>query len=76
MHLELGHVFVCTAPGAPEAEEFFRLGLREASPKRHSGRGAASRRFSFANVMIELLWVSDRKEVQNESTRRTVLWER
>jgi len=76
MHLELDHLFVCTAAGAPEAEEFLRFGLREAPANQHSGQGTANRRFSFANAMIELLWVSDTKEVQNESTRRTLLWER
>lgn len=63
MHLELDHLFVCTAAGAPEAEEFLRCNLREAPANQHSGQGTANRRFSFANAMIELLWVSDTKEV-------------
>jgi len=33
MRIELDHVFVCTAPGAPEAEEFVRFGLREGGAK-------------------------------------------
>ena len=76
MRIELDHVFVCTTPGAPEAEELIQFGLREGRPNTHPGQGTANRRFSFANAMIELLWVSDEKEARGEATRRTLLWER
>jgi hypothetical protein len=35
MRVELDHLFVCTAPGAPEAEELIRFGLREGPPNQH-----------------------------------------
>jgi|SRR5215813_2706437 len=76
MQIELDHLFVCTAPGAPEAEKLVQLGLREGPPSQHHGQGTACRRFSFANAMIELFCVSDAKEAQSQSTRRTLLWER
>jgi hypothetical protein len=76
MRLELDHLFVCTAPGAPEAEELVRFGLREGPPNQHPGQGTANRRFAFANAMIELVWVSDVQETQSERSRRTLLWER
>ena len=76
MQIELDHLFVCTAPGAPEAEKLAQFGLHEGPPNQHSGQGTASRRFSFANAMIELFWVSDAREAQSESARRTLLWER
>jgi hypothetical protein len=76
MNIELDHLFVCAAPEAPEAEELVRFGLHEGPPNRHPGQGTANRRFAFKNAMIELLWVSDRKEVQSECPRRTLLWER
>jgi hypothetical protein len=76
MRIELDHLFICTAPGAPEAEEFVRFGLREGSPNRHPGQGTANRRFAFANAMIELVWVDNAEEAQSESSRRTQLWER
>jgi Glyoxalase-like domain len=76
MRIELDHVFVCTAPGAPEAEKLIQFGLREGSRSQHPGQGTANRRFSFANAMIELLWVSDAKEAQSQGTRRILIWER
>jgi hypothetical protein len=76
MQIELDHIFVCADPGAPEAEEFIRFGLREGEPNTHPGQGTASRRFPFADSMIELMWVSDAAEAQSPLTRRTLLWER
>jgi hypothetical protein len=76
MRIELDHLFVLTAPGAPEAEELVRFGLREGPPNQHPGQGTSNRRFSFANAMIELIWVSDEKEAQSARSRPTLLWER
>lgn len=76
MGIELDHLFVCSAPGAPEAERLIQFGLREGPPNQHPGQGTACRRFAFENAMIELFWVSDPSEAQNQSTRRTLLCER
>jgi len=76
MQIELDHLFVCTNPGAPEAERLVQFGLHEGPPNQHPGQGTACRRFSFANAMIELFWVCDPDEAQSESTKRTLLWDR
>lgn len=76
MSVELDHLFLCTDPGAPAAEDLVRFGLREGSPNHHPGQGTACRRFAFSNAMLELIWVCDEGEAQNERTRRTQLWER
>src|ERR1700758_4151714 len=76
MGFELDHLFVCVAPDAPEAERLAAMGFCEGAPNQHPGQGTACRRFSFANAMIELVWVSDETEVRNERTRRTLLWGR
>src|SRR5215831_2907088 len=76
MRIELDHLFVCTAPGAPEAEKLVQFGLHEGPSNQHPGQGTANRRFFFANAMIELIWVSDAREAQSQNTRRTLLWER
>jgi len=69
-------VFVCCSPGAPEAASLARLGLTEGSPNTHPGQGTACRRFFFGNAYLELFWVADPEEAQNERTRPTRLWER
>ncbi len=76
MPMELDHLFVCTAPGAPEGERLVQFGLQEGPPNQHPGQGTACRRFAFANAMIELLWVSDAAEAQSDGARPTLLWER
>jgi Glyoxalase-like domain len=76
MSLELDHIFICCAPGAPEADALLRLRLLEGSPNNHPGQGTENRRFFFKNAFLELLWVSNPKETQNPRTRRTRLWER
>src|SRR5215472_1614210 len=76
MVMELDHLFVCTALGAPEAEQLVQFGLREGPPSQHPGQGTANRRFAFVNAMIELLWVSDAAEAQSDGARHTLLWER
>ncbi len=76
MRIELDHLFVCTAPGAPEAEQLIQFGLHEGPPNQHPGQGTANRRFAFPNAMIELLWVSDIRKARSQETERTLLWDR
>jgi len=76
MQIELDHLFVCCAPGGPEAEKLIQFGLHEGPSNQHPGQGTASRRFAFSNAMIELLWVNDPAEAQNQATKPTLLWER
>lgn len=76
MSLELDHVFICCAVGAPEAEALLRLGLVEGSSNMHTGQGTANRRFFFHNAYLELLWVTDPAQACSEQTRRTRLWQR
>jgi hypothetical protein len=53
MGVELDHLFVCTAAGAPETEQLLQFELREGPANRHSGQGTACRRFAFKNAMLE-----------------------
>lgn len=73
MKIELDHVFAFASRGAPETEQLIRFGLHEGHPNEHSGQGTSSRRFSFANSRIELLWVGEPQEAQSEATRRTYI---
>lgn len=76
MQLELDHLFVLTAAGAPEAQRLLQCGLSEGTPNRHPGQGTANRRFFFHNAFLELLWVENAAEAQSEPARRLCLWER
>ncbi len=74
--LQLDHVFVLCAPGAPEAEALLRRGFAEGPRNAHPGQGTANRRFFFDDVYLELLWVDDAKAARGASARVTQLWER
>lgn len=74
--MEVDHVFICVEHGAHEAEVLKRFGLTEGSANRHPGQGTANRRFFFRNAFIELLYLQDFAEVQNELTKPTRLYER
>lgn len=76
MAVVLDHLFICTLPEAPEAEQLVTLGLAEASRSIHQGQGTSSRRFFLRNAMIECLWVHNEQEARSASIRPTRLWER
>jgi hypothetical protein len=76
MPLEVDHVFITCAVGAPEGDALLRAGFVEGSANTHPGQGTANRRFFFENFMLELIWVADPAEALSEQTRRTRLWER
>lgn len=72
----MDHAFIGCTSGAPEGDALLELGFVEGSANTHPGQGTANRRFFFENFMLELVWVSDPTEAQNERTRPTRLWER
>ncbi len=74
--MEIDHIFICAKINAPEAEALKSFGLTEGSPNNHPGQGTANRRFFFHNTFIELLWLHDANEAQNDITRPTFLHER
>jgi hypothetical protein len=76
MPVELDHVFICCAEGAPEASALLAHGFIEGPGNTHPGQGTANRRFFFSNAYLELLWVSGPAEAQSEPVRRTQLWHR
>lgn len=76
MNIELDHIFIFVAEGAPEAQALIDFGFVEGQPNVHPGQGTSNRRFFFNNMMLELLWVSHVDEVQRELTRPTMFWQR
>lgn len=74
--MEIDHIFICTETKAPVGNLLIDFGLVEGSSNVHPGQGTASRRFFFHNLMLELLWVENVEEVQNELTKPMRLYER
>lgn len=76
MGIEIDHLFLCCAVGAPEGAALTEAGVAEGPENTHPGQGTANRRFLFANLYLELLWVADPAEARSETVARTELWER
>lgn len=76
MTIELDHLFICVATGAPEAEALLEFGLTEGTPNIHPGQGTQNRRFFFHNAMLELLWAHDETEARSPLVSPLRLWER
>jgi hypothetical protein len=74
--LAFDHVFICTSPGAPEADALTEAGFTEGPGNTHPGQGTACRRFFFRNAYLELLWVRDEAEARSPLTAPLRLWER
>ncbi|MFT4107075.1 MAG: hypothetical protein QM657_15075 [Lacrimispora sp.] len=74
--MEIDHIYICTEKNAPAGDLLVEFGLLEGSSNTHPGQGTANRRFYFHNLMLELLWVEDSEEVQNERTKPMRLFER
>ena len=74
--LELDHIILFCAPGAPEADALLGRGLHEGPGNSHPGQGTVNRRFFFRNLYLELLWVEGFEEAQAGEARRTGLWDR
>lgn len=74
--MELDHIYICTDKKAPIGDLLVEFGLKEGSSNIHPGQGTENRRFFFHNFMLELLWIEDRDEVQNELTKPMRLLER
>ncbi|MEL6271237.1 MAG: hypothetical protein AAFR22_15625, partial [Chloroflexota bacterium] len=62
--------------GAPEADKLVDAGITEGASRSHPGQGTTNRRFFFANVMLEFLWVHDATETGGDIIRPTHLLER
>jgi len=74
--VELDHLFIMTAAGAPEADALAAHGFAEGTPNRHPGQGTANRRFFFGNAFLEFLWVEDETEARSDVVARTRLFDR
>ena len=74
--LDIDHLFVFVAPGAPDARRLDKAGLRPSYRRRHTGQGTANICYCFDNAYLELLWVADEVEIRSPNIARTRLAER
>ncbi|MGB6152635.1 MAG: VOC family protein [Pricia sp.] len=72
----IDHIFIFSDGNGEEANELVNFGFTEGSSRRHPGQGTINRKFYFQNFFLEVLWVIDEAEIQNEVTSKTKLWER
>jgi hypothetical protein len=74
--VQLDHLFILTALGAPDADALAGHGFAEGAPNVHPGQGTANRRFFFGNAYLEFLWVTNDTEARSDVVSRTRLFDR
>lgn len=74
--MEVDHIFIFSDNNGKEADDLLNFGLIEGSSRVHPGQGTTNRKFYFENFFLEVLWVINEKEIQNDITSPTKLWER
>ncbi len=74
--MQIDHIFIFSVNAGLEANELVNFGLTEGSSRVHPGQGTTNRKFYFDNFFLEILWVHNQLEIQNERTKPTKLWER
>lgn len=74
--MKIDHIFIFSSNSGVEADELVKFGLTEGSSRTHLGQGTTNRKFYFENFFLEILWVHNQLEIQNERTQPTKLWER
>lgn len=65
MTLEIDHAFILVDAPDKVGELLVEFGLEESFSRDHPGQGTSNRRFTFANGMLELLWLRDKDEAIN-----------
>jgi hypothetical protein len=76
MRAFVDHILICTKPRAPAAERLIAAGWREGASNAHDGQGTANRRFFFANMMLELLFVTRAETLRQSPLVRSGIAER
>lgn len=68
--LEVDHIFVCTPVGGTVASVLQELGLHYSGDiARHVGQGTASNVIFFQNAYLELIWIEDKKAVEQTAAQ-------
>lgn len=74
--IQVDHIFIFCNDRGRSAEQLINKGFIEGSSRVHAGQGTTNRKFYFENCFIEIIWVSDEKEITSDKIRPMGLWER
>lgn len=74
--LEINHLVICVDEPEKIVQIFKDFGLTEGEPNSHFGQGTSNKRFFFANIYIELLYLNDPAAAQSSTTKPTKLYDR
>lgn len=74
--MKIDHLFIFSENPEKDVEELIHAGLTEGSSRVHPGQGTRNRKFYFENFYLEIMWVSNEKEIKSDLTAPTCLWER
>lgn len=69
MALRIDHVFCFVEPGFPEEDELREAGFTVDFGREHPGQGTRNRLVLFDNAYLELIWVSDQAEAEQNVLR-------
>lgn len=70
------HIFIFTNDHGKIADQLVEFGFTEGSNRVHIGQGTTNRKFYFDNFFLEILWVHDETEINNELIKPIGLWQR
>jgi len=74
--MKIDHIFICSDNHGHEADQLVEMGLVEGSSRIHRGQGTRNRKFYFHNFFLEILWMHNEREILNDRTAPTKLWNR
>lgn len=74
--MKIDHIFIFSDKRGKEADDLVNFGLTEGGSRLHPGQGTTNRKFHFENFFLEILWVVNEEDINNETTAKTKLSER
>lgn len=74
--MKVDHLIIFSNHKGGEADELLEFGLVEGSNRIHPGQGTRNRKFYFGNFFLEIVWITDKTEINSKTTAPIQLWER
>ena len=74
--MKTNHIFIFCDNHEEVVNELLAFGFMEGSNRIHPNQGTQNRKFYFNDFFIEILWVHNFDEIQNERSKKSKLYER